>query len=455
MPSREEGAAHKRRRLRGVEIRPGSVREARQEAGLSLAGVAGQDLTRAAIHLIETGRARPSMPTLELISRRTGKPVSFFLASAAKDRGFGWPDSRVLKVQQASEMGDHQLVLEEAPALLEQVAGDPDRALIMYWLGLAHVQLRQSSPAFAPLRQAGEIFERLGDRWMVVECLDAEAGALHLEHDARAREFAERALELCRTLDPRPAATESRILGHLGLIHASQSRWDEAIDCYDAALEAAAPMRDLGRMAKMYLDLSRIYEHLGRTEQQLVYSQRALALNSMLNDRAEVAMSSNNLGMAYLKRGDLESARRHLGDALAEFEAIGLERGRSHVYLSIAELHLGASELDDGEAAAKAAIEVATRLNERHSTAVGHQMLARIAAERGDNAKADAEFEEALTIFTQEGAVERVIECHSAYAEVLEARGDTRRALWHARKALAVSRPRLAHNGANSEAATG
>src|SRR5712692_7634728 len=101
-----EGAVRKRRRLKGVEIRPGAVREARHEAGLSLAGVAGEDLTRAAIHLIETGRARPSMPTLELISRRTGKPVSFFLAGAARDRGSGWPDSRLLRVQEASEMGD-------------------------------------------------------------------------------------------------------------------------------------------------------------------------------------------------------------------------------------------------------------------------------------------------------------------------------------------------------------
>jgi tetratricopeptide (TPR) repeat protein len=395
------------------------------------------------------------MPTLELISRRTGKPVSFFLAGAAKERGFGWPDSRLLRVQEAAEMGHHQAVLDEAPGLLEQVTADSDRALLMYWLGLAHVRLRRPSPAFVPLRQAREIFERLGDRWMVVECLDAEAGALHFENDARARDVAEQALDLCRKLEPKPAATESRILGHLGQIHSSRNQWDEAIAHYEASLEAAGPLRDLGRTASMYMELSKIYAQLGRTEQLLIYSQKALAINSMLNDRVEVAMSSNNLGIAFLKRGDVESARHHLENAVAEFEAIGLESGRSHVYLSMAELHLAASELDAAEASANTAIEFAARFNERHSTAVAHQFLARIAAERGDNARADAEFEEALAIFTQEGAVERVIECHSAYAEVLEARGDTRRALDHARKALAISRPRLAHNGANSEAATG
>src|SRR5947209_8456562 len=70
----------RRARLKGVDVKPGSVRQARAEAGLSLAQVAGGELTRAAIHLIETGRSRPSMPTLQLIASKTGKPLGYFLA---------------------------------------------------------------------------------------------------------------------------------------------------------------------------------------------------------------------------------------------------------------------------------------------------------------------------------------------------------------------------------------
>lgn len=63
----------------GVKIRPGSVREARQAAGLSLAKVAGTEVTRTAVFYIEHGRCRPSMDTLQLIAERTGKPVEFFM----------------------------------------------------------------------------------------------------------------------------------------------------------------------------------------------------------------------------------------------------------------------------------------------------------------------------------------------------------------------------------------
>src|SRR6266851_3367532 len=58
----------------------GAVKQARREAGLSLAQVGKGHVTAPAIFLIETGRTRPSLPTLEHIALRTNKPVEFFLA---------------------------------------------------------------------------------------------------------------------------------------------------------------------------------------------------------------------------------------------------------------------------------------------------------------------------------------------------------------------------------------
>src|SRR5712691_9383915 len=72
--------AEQRRRLPGVNLRAGAVKQARREAGLSLAQVGKGHVTAPAIFLIETGRTRPSLPTLEHIAQRTNKPVEFFLA---------------------------------------------------------------------------------------------------------------------------------------------------------------------------------------------------------------------------------------------------------------------------------------------------------------------------------------------------------------------------------------
>lgn len=68
-----------RGRLKGIPIRRSSVRQARLEAGLSLAQVAAGIVSRTAIHHIEMGRVMPSLETLQLIARQTKKPIEYFL----------------------------------------------------------------------------------------------------------------------------------------------------------------------------------------------------------------------------------------------------------------------------------------------------------------------------------------------------------------------------------------
>ena len=69
----------------GIPVNPSRVREARVEAGMSLAQVAGDDVSRTFIHFVEQGRSRPSQSVLALIARRTGKPISYFLDGNAQE----------------------------------------------------------------------------------------------------------------------------------------------------------------------------------------------------------------------------------------------------------------------------------------------------------------------------------------------------------------------------------
>ena len=68
----------------GVLVDPERVRQARVIAGLTLAQLAGKDVSRTFIHQVEHGLARPSLPVLRLIARRTGKPLSYFVRSATR-----------------------------------------------------------------------------------------------------------------------------------------------------------------------------------------------------------------------------------------------------------------------------------------------------------------------------------------------------------------------------------
>lgn len=62
----------------GIAVNPERVRAARLAAGLSMAELGGTDVSRTFIHLVEKGASRPSAEVLQLIAKRTGKPVSYF-----------------------------------------------------------------------------------------------------------------------------------------------------------------------------------------------------------------------------------------------------------------------------------------------------------------------------------------------------------------------------------------
>jgi transcriptional regulator with XRE-family HTH domain len=72
-----------------VPVIPSRIREARIERGLSLADLAGGEVSRAFIHQLEQGLARPSIQVLEMIASRTGKSVTYFTSGLELPRVTG------------------------------------------------------------------------------------------------------------------------------------------------------------------------------------------------------------------------------------------------------------------------------------------------------------------------------------------------------------------------------
>src|SRR5437879_7876572 len=124
--SRGQGKAtsgRRRGRRRGVEIRPGSVKEARQQAGLSLGQIAREDISRTAIYFVETGKAKPSIETLQLIADRTGHPLDFFLVG--EDGGHLLPAVKLAELERLMAVNDSAGAAAAADAALRREA-DPE-----------------------------------------------------------------------------------------------------------------------------------------------------------------------------------------------------------------------------------------------------------------------------------------------------------------------------------------
>src|SRR5689334_16979407 len=122
MAAHPSGPGRRRGRRRGVEIRPGSVKEARRESGLSLGQIARSDLSRTAIYFVETGKAKPSIETLRLIAERTNKPLEFFLGPAG---AIGMdPEAALAELERLLATGDPAAAAEAAEKLIAAVS-DP------------------------------------------------------------------------------------------------------------------------------------------------------------------------------------------------------------------------------------------------------------------------------------------------------------------------------------------
>lgn len=434
-------------------MRPEAVRQARVEAGLSLADVAGKAVTRAAIHLIETGKSRPSIDTLRLIAKRTGKPVSYFLATGShgvpragpgrpRESSAGWSPDLIERLERLTASGDNTSVQEAASTLLLSAADAREKAYAHYYLGRAQIQRSELDLACVNLREARNYFGQ-SDPWMVVECMDWEAGALYALERPEALLLAQESLAMCRQLSPVPIATEVRILGHLGAIHASRHEWRDAITSYEQAVERAGPILDLERLARMYQDLSLAYQETGAMANAIAYAQKALALYEMQGNREAQAWIENNLGLVSIKLNQIEQGERHLQHALSLFEELGLQRRKSNLLLSLAELEMKRGVHERAEIFARQALASAEGSEELMTAALAHQTIGELTAIRGDDEVTDQQFAAALALLSRTNASERMLDCHLKYAEILEKRGDWQGALRQLRQAIKVARPEV------------
>jgi tetratricopeptide (TPR) repeat protein len=419
-----------RGRRKGVAVREGSVAEARREAKLTLAQVAGGKLTRTAIHLIEKGRTRPSMETLELIARQTRKPIEFFLTpdspSTLTER-----QARLRELERLTAVRDFEGAVDLGVSLLEQGSAE-DGALVRFYLGQAYCRLVRPAEALAHLTWARLEFERNADEWMAVEALDWESSALGLLDNPEALPLANKALERCRRLDPAAPQIEARILGHIAGMYVVSQSWALAIRYYMSAAEAASSVKDLLQLGKMHHGLGLVFRRMQQPATAGQHYEKALTLYSLESDLSAVYRVENDLGHLLLHEGQLDSAERHFLHALEGSSDLNIDRrGRGFILASLGEVMLRRGQLAEANEYLVQSMDAGKATGERIVLAEAHVLLAQVEERKGNIPLADDHFEAAIRNFEELRMPDRLRDAHMEYAELLEARHDLVAALRH------------------------
>lgn len=405
-----------RRRTRGLDLRPGAIRQARLEAGLSLSQLAGESVSRAAISAMEHGRIRPSPATLQLIADRTGKEVAYFLAE---------PQPPLEELELLVARREFAQAVDAAAALLARPGLAPlARARGHLRAAEANLHLTRPEASLEHLQQAEPLFAAAGDAWRSAECLLIRAQALYLLEDPGAAAVAERALIDGRNLDPAPPNVEWRALTFLASIALDQRDWKRAVKLYRSALRAAEPVRNLRQAALLNEGLGMAYHRLGMTRQASECFTRALTLYETQRDMSSLARAEINLSEVLTEQGQLDEAERHLRSSLRlcdEFE-VG-RRNFTYALVGLADVQLRRGELEAAVETAREAIELSRERGELQHEAAGLQVLARAEFDSGHPQAADATYLEALAAWEKTGLLERQRRCHIEYARLLDEQG--------------------------------
>jgi len=297
-------------------------------------------------------------------------------------------------------------------------------ARVRYLLAMCQMQLGRPDRARPHIDEARAYYESTGAAESLVECMALEIWYANVTQNPDGVEIGKRALAACRGLDPAVPMLEVGILTSLASAHITAGGWLEAIAAYEEAIKVSGPFFDMKQRARLFNDAALAYKEIGRYEAAVRHITQAVALLEATREPVMLARAENNFGVILLAMHDPARARPHLERSLALCVQTGLEVGRSHALMSLAELCLAEGRLEHARLFAQQALEFAGRLHERDSCAQAHLWLGLIAAAAGDVATCDHEFAVAIEQLEAAGAVEWLARGHEAYAEVLEKRGE-------------------------------
>jgi tetratricopeptide (TPR) repeat protein len=214
------------------------------------------------------------------------------------------------------------------------------------------------------------------------------------------------------------------MLEHIGTYLLHREEVPEALGSYREAIDVAdGSVLNLGRLANIYHGLASGCLRIGKPREALDYFERAVAFSRSAHEvrglvTANLARLENDYGDLLIRHGRWERAEEMIRAALDHFEAIGVEPGRTYALLSMGDLLHRMGRRDEAFQWTGDATELAERLGETVSLALGYQQLGELWSDEGDEQRFEACFSRAFEILERARLPERRAEAMTRYRTI-------------------------------------
>jgi tetratricopeptide (TPR) repeat protein len=375
------------------------VRERRQAAGLTQAGLAGERFSKEYVSQIECGKTSASAEALAFIASRLGTDVSFLETGvSAADRKRA--ERGISEADELSNANEYASALTALDAVADIVEAADDGSLLGSWAlvrGWALVQLGELDAASALLdRQEIDGSAAAGLVFLRGVVAYKRSGV----EDAT-RLFGE-ALALAVASQMPSDRVRSDIYAWRSRCHRRTRDWEAAREDVSLAIAFATSGNDPRRIAFAYFQASLVHERTGNWLQARRDATRARELFAQLGDRDNEGRMLNNLGGLAHLLGDSQRAIELLDESFVIAVETGSAPDAGHVLCSLAEVRLAGDELEPAERDARKALELFDeRLDYMHEIGIARLTLGRALLEQGRSDEAEMEIRAAERSFAQ------------------------------------------------------
>jgi tetratricopeptide (TPR) repeat protein len=198
---------------------------------------------------------------------------------------------------------------------------------------------------------------------------------------------------------------QSSTLATLGFIVRQQGDLDEAEGYYKQALNLARARHDKRGEAARIHNLGTVALQRGDLPRARALYEEALALRRAMDEAGGMSATLRSLGALAAEQGDWDQARRYLRESLELKRVQGISRGRTFCELGIVQVRDPQGDRTQARNLLQTALDIARQFHVQNDEARALDWLGALDLAQGDIAGARANWEAALTIYSELGAV--------------------------------------------------
>jgi len=316
--------------------------------------------------------------------------------------------------------------------------GRKEQAEILMMMGASHKSLGDAAKARELLKRALAELGPSGDALERARIQNYLATLISKESPAEALPVHEAYLQAAIAA----GSLKDVALAHkaVGGVHYYAKRLDEAIGAWKEALKAYDALNDDFGRSDILVNLGGIYNIKGDAVASLPTLAEGIALKEKIGDYRRLASALNNQGIAYALSGDLEKALESHRRSLEVKVRVGDAMGVANSYNSLGTLLYERGDFKESVEHFAKALAICTRLGDVRGMTNAHNNLAETYCDLGNPGEAARHADFALLAARQKNFLDMQVMAKTSLARVSSGKGDWAKAEASFSEALQTAR---------------